>query len=62
MTAKEAEREYKRKWREKNREQIRQYNKKYWERKAAQMEAAAQMDSAGKELTHNAVAEDKTRS
>lgn len=50
--AKEARRQYKRKWREKNREHIRQYhrewrkknrgyinerNRKYWERKASEM-------------------------
>ena len=38
----EARRNYKRAWNAKNRERCREYTREYWERKAAQAQAAAQ--------------------
>jgi len=35
--AREAQREYYRKWRAQNKEKVREKNRKYWEKKAAQL-------------------------
>ncbi len=36
--AREARRAYQREWRKKNRDKVREYEKRYWERKAAEAE------------------------
>lgn len=35
--ARAAQREYKREWRKKNKERVRESNRRYWEKKAAEM-------------------------
>ena len=44
--AKEARRIYKREWNRKHPEKRREYNKRYWEKKAAQAAAAAEKQDA----------------
>ena len=36
----EARREYQRKWRAENKEKVREHNKRFWDKKAAEMAAA----------------------
>ena len=37
--ARETRRAYQAKWREKNRDHLKEYNKKYWERKARELQS-----------------------
>lgn len=48
--AKKVQNEYKREWRKKNREKTKEYNRRYWLRKAASMEAKG---STGKDEQKN---------
>lgn len=47
--AKEARREYKRKWARENRDKVRQAQARYWERKAAQQADGNGMEKGNKE-------------
>lgn len=44
MTAKEARREYQREWRRKNPDKVKAAADRYWEKKAAEMEAREQRE------------------
>lgn len=39
--AREARRAYKRKWQRENKDKVREYQKRYWEKKALEMQEAA---------------------
>ena len=56
MTENELRAAYLRQWRAKNKEKTKLYNKNYWAKKLAQLEAEE------KEGNDNAMAQDKTRS
>lgn len=47
MTAEEARREYKRQWRKKNPDKVKAAEKRYWEKKAAQMTAELEKKQEG---------------
>ena len=42
MTPEEAKRAYHKKWRDSHRDRIKEYNKRYWEKKAAEAEQPEQ--------------------
>ena len=46
--ARAAQRAYRKKWREANKDKVRESNRRYWERKAAQL-AAAETPEGGKD-------------
>ena len=48
ITAAEARRAYYRAWRAANKDKVKQYNKKYWQRKAEQLEREAAGEKEGK--------------
>lgn len=45
-TATKAKREYMRKWRAANKDKVKAHQQKYWERKAAELEAKEEKDNA----------------
>lgn len=47
--AKEARRAYSNAWRAANRDRVREYNRRYWERKAAQMQKKPNGDNVSPE-------------
>jgi len=52
-SATKAKREYMRKWRAANKDKVKAHQQKYWERKAAELEAKEGKDNAAAEYADN---------